>query len=331
MTTVDILMMGPSRVGKTSLLTSMYEQLEHQGSVFTLHPDTNCNNKMQQLLIAFKKIFNTDGGLTVTDIGIKGGMAKNEYKFDINYNGKLFQQLNFIDVPGNWYGPEATPIQIENVKKLVKESKIIIIAIDSPSMMEFINENNGEALYMEEVNTPSAISNTITKELSINDEKLIILCPVKCETYVKDSRNEELLKRVTTAYEKLLNFCSKIEYKERICISITPIQTLGKVILHTAKEKKVTNKKGEIKIEPEFIFKVENFGGGSESIQYSPVNCDKPLKYILPFLLSSYSRSQWWWERMIFGKFNQQLKESVSELSKNREKDSQLIQGKNLL
>lgn len=322
MATADILMMGPSRVGKTSLLTSMYEQMSNQESNFTLHPDSNSNKMIQEKIIDQKKIFNSTEGLKVTDIGIKGGTAKNEYKFDIKWNGKSFQTLNFIDIPGNWYGKHAISIQTDNVKKLVRNSKVILIAIDSTCMMEFVNEDNGEYIYMEEINRPSSIINTINAAISPKDDKLILLCPVKSETYIKDNRKQILLDRVVDSYKKLLDECSN---KKQICLAVTPVQTLGDIILHTSKE--VISKEG--KKEPEFTFKVE-----SKSSKYNPTDCDQPLKYILPFLLSSYGKSQWFWERLMYKQFNKELKDAIEALSGNRKEDIppfKLVQGKELL
>ena len=107
---------------------------------------------------------------------------------------------------------------------LVERSDVFVIAIDTPFLM---NTDDAEGVAINMVyNRVNEITQTMSK-LKINSEddlKQIILCPVKCEKWIRAGEADKVVKKVLKSYRDLIN---RWVGCPEVTIQIMPIQTVG--------------------------------------------------------------------------------------------------------
>lgn len=114
--------------------------------------------------------------------------------------------------------------------------------------------------------------------VNLNSPKLILLAPLKCETYFYNRSTLSVLASVEEHYASLFNFLSG--FKNTIGFAITPAQTLGNILLADCQEDRPS---------PEFIFKPIYPGA-----TYSPRDVDQLWTYILSFVMAQALKSNQW-------------------------------------
>lgn len=312
----NILMFGPTAVGKTSLLTSMYKGLN--GLIdfggLNINADETSSKQFQETYIQMINIFKQEELLVKT--GIAAGQDEREFKFELldHSNKEPFMKINFIDIPGEWVGLNAKDYQIKKVKEHIIKSDILLITIDSPAMME----HGGD--HMPKINNPDIINDALVRIIKADKNRLIIFCPVKCEKYldteVKSNNSFALTKETKKYYGKSLDYFRK-NLSNNICVAITPVQTLGGVRLQ-----KVIVENGE----PLFSFVKK-----TADSKLSPKDCDQPLRYILSFILSQHISNEGFWS-WLFGS-NRFVRNALIKFSRGIKKETpfEIIQGENLL
>jgi Double-GTPase 2 len=316
---IKIAMLGASGVGKTSLLTAMYEQFaETIGKTnLQLTPDYESAALLQERLGELKSLldnFEAKGG-------VNGSTNERSFIFDLGKKASQpFITLNFHDFPGNYLQSGATPENKKFVKDLLTESAIIIITIDTPALME----RGGK--WHDSINRPQQIANLFqTVYRDIQSPKLVILVPVRCETYLRDSKTANLLtKNIKEKYSQLLNFLSSPSLLPWVVAIITPVQTVGNVVFSNIEE---------VDGQARFYFRKN-----SHDAEYSPKNSDQPLRYILRFLLKlqiQHKNKEWGIFasfRELFG-WNIYLKEAASKAAIECKTDDgfAVLQGENWL
>ena len=82
------------------------------------------------------------------------------------------------DIPGEWL----TDAHQEQVKALIHNCQVIIIAIDTPYLFSKMT-GKGYGAYHEEYNKPLEITNFFKNSLSVSDiqDRMILFVPIKCE------------------------------------------------------------------------------------------------------------------------------------------------------
>jgi len=307
---VAICMLGPRAVGKTSLLTSMYEQFKDKSKELNLQltSDIETREILDEYLKNLKNLFNNSNDIFQCDaFYIREG--KRIYTFKLGKSDKVPSlQLNFIDYMGNYLQSEQ-----DFVLDIVIKSQVILIAIDTPALME----KNG--IYNDLINKPDLVKNFFAKgQDKINQPRLIIFAPIKCEKYIPE-RSKEMVDKIKNSYRRLLDIFSSDALKDKIAAVITPVQTLGNIRFA----------KYEIKngIACPYFTKTNN--------DYSPVDTEQPLFYLLKFLLNLHLdyRSVSWnlfsFLRDFFGE-DEHLKDAIEKISgeckKNRD-GFEILQG----
>lgn len=268
---LKITMLGASGVGKTSLLTAMYEQFESNVGKINLQltPDEESSAILQERLIELKSLlddFEAKGGIQ----GTQG--EPEDLKYFIFGLGKKANnpsiKLCFQDYPGNYHTLKATPEKREFVKKLLRECVAVLIAIDATALME----NNGK--WHELINRPQQITDLFkTAYLNLESPRLVIFAPVKCEKYMQNEKSsKELVQRVKEGYAKLIDLFQTEALLPKVVSVITPVQTVGSVLFS-----RVEVNNGV----PQFYFRKS-----SHDAEYCPKDSEQPLRYLLRFLLS---------------------------------------------
>ncbi|TYB64902.1 hypothetical protein FXF51_20905 [Nonomuraea sp. PA05] len=282
---IDVTMLGSIGVGKTTLLASMYERFGQVIGTTDLQvtpTDRKTSVSLQGYIEDLRRIAD---GLRVQG-GIQGTGELRDYAFDVGRKGRapLFK-LRFTDYPGKYLlNPDNS--DDEKLQRALERAHVILVAIDAAALLE----RNGR--YHNLINIPQIVTDEIKRMLQVRMDRLIILAPLKCETYVeKPPGAQELKAKIIDEYRTLLNYIGSGELRERVGCVITPVQTVGSVVFHRLEE-------DPQHLNPVFEFRVKAVGA-----RYAPLHTDQLLRYALRFVVNKYRDSDHrgvmraWWER----------------------------------
>ncbi len=281
---LKITMLGASGVGKTTLLTAMYEQFETNigNTNLQLTPDDESAAILQDRLIELKSmvdVFEARGrvGIEGTE-AMAGPESLRSFSFGLGRKGETPSlNLRFYDYPGGYHATQATKEEKDFVKKTLRESTAVLIPIDAPSLME----KNGK--FHEKINRPQQIKALFNAAYqNLDSPRLIIFAPVKCEKYLKNNKTaKELLEKVKQGYAPLLDHFNSPSLNPWVANVITPVQTVGSVIFSRMEVDSENN--------PHFYFRKTR-----HDAEYSPSDSEQPLRYLLRFLLKIHLDSRQW-------------------------------------
>lgn len=237
MADLKITMLGPRGVGKTTLLTAMYDRFEATigQTNLQLTPDSITGAHLTERLGELKTLLvNTKvtGGIEGTP-KLDDPSAHPVFKFGLGKKAKVPSlNLRFHDYPGGYIESSASPEQRGYVDNLVRDSHVVVIAIDAPPMME----KNG--LYDETINRPSQIKVMFANAYqSLSSRRLVLFAPVKCEKYAATPDGaQKLTRRVRESYAQTFDFFNGEDLRSRVAAVITPVQTVGGVIFSQLQE-----------------------------------------------------------------------------------------------
>ena len=280
-TELQIAMLGASGVGKTTLLTSMYEQFEETTREVNIqlkpaNPYTEQTlQKYLKQLRSLAETFEAKEGLRGT-AATAGPNSIKPFNFTIGKKAdKPSLQLCFRDYPGGYISSQDIT-EKRYVRKLLEQSAAVVVAIDTPAIMEV------KGKWHQLRNKPNDITELFKIAYrNLNEPKLVILAPVKCETYVQDEESAHLLcQRIEQEYARLLEFFQAPGLADKVAVVITPVQTVGCVIFLVA---------GERNGQPVFTFTKTSFNA-----TYSPQDSEQMLRYLLRFLFKLYLEQRRW-------------------------------------
>ncbi len=277
---MKVCMMGPKAVGKTTVLTAVFN--ETQTSIcntslnLTAKGDTNAEliDRLHLLdSIFLKKASISDN--TIQNAGISATSVESKFEFGFGHAGKdPVVDLVIKDFPG-----EMVVDQQDEVINFIKESQCIFIAVDTPHLME----RNGEFNMVK--NKPEKITHLFKNAINaMKSEKLVIFIPLKCEKYFHEQRMEDVLSRLEEVYAELIKL---LKETNKVCCCVCPIQTLGDVEFDDFTYQET----GEVALAPDGCpsnvkYKYVNEG------KYSPFFCSQPLYTLLLFVVAQYKRQR---------------------------------------
>lgn len=224
----QILMLGGRRCGKTSILASIVYVLKENTEIFSVHDHTDYTQNEGGVSLSAKRI-EIDNYLKnrknagknnnfLVDFSSTKGIGK--YHISTQIKGKSPVAFDFVDVQG-----EAMEVKSRfhnETVELVKNSDVFVIAIDTPYLMQDINDNINTVWNRTEEITD--MLGNISIENENIDRKLIILCPVKCEHWTQHGQADMVTERVCKAYRRLIN--NWVNHKA-VDIWVMPIETAG--------------------------------------------------------------------------------------------------------
>jgi len=280
---LNIIMLAIRGTGKTSLLAAMHEEFDktfERANLQAWTEDSNTLRAIEECKAIFSKI---DARLKdqVTPTEIKENPWNDQgFFFEIGSEGKKFIKLRFTDPSGEYFKSAATPTQKEYVREKLNQCDAVVIPIDATALMQNKRGkvSHGEiGIWHEEKNNPQRITQLLKDAYTnVKLPRLVILAPIKCETYMQNSTSaEDLLDHIKMGYQELLNFLSDTTRKDKISVVITPVQTIGNVVYAYHK----TDGNG-----------LTTFYYNKTPINapYKPKDGDQPLRYILLFLINVY-------------------------------------------
>lgn len=271
--TIKATMLGPRAVGKTSIMASIFSdsRKEVAGTKLCFIPQESCANvlnlkkaKLQDIIIKRKEFAdrpNTgaiEASSTVTSLDFDMGLKDRAKSINISIK----------DFPGEYL--DSKP---EEVSEFIDESHIVMIAIDTP----YLIEDHGK--YNEEKNEVYQVVSFFMNHSKSLTNKLVLLIPLKCERYFHDGVIDEVTDRVQDVYSTLIDFCKA----NNIACAVTPIQTLGGVEF----DRFIDNSSSV-----SALSKLSSYRFYGAAPEYMPMFCVQPLYYLLTYVANYYEWSK---------------------------------------
>jgi hypothetical protein len=308
---LKIIMVALRGMGKTSLLAAMHEEFRKTFDRANLDTWVDDNNTLRAIEECKSVLKNIDAKLEnkVTPTQPKDNPWSDQgFSFELGSSGKKFMKLRFTDPSGEYFNPNASDEQRQYVKRQLNECDAVVIPIDATALMQKKTGkvNNAEiGTWHEEKNSSQRITQLLKDAYTnVKSPRLVILAPVKCETYTKTPRDaESLLYHVRIGYGELLNFFKSDSLIDKVAVVIAPVQTIGNVVFSYAK----TDNDGYTK----FYYHKTPINA-----PYEPKDGDQPLRYILLFLINVFLENK----KEILKKEQENLKALTSELGKDKSK-----------
>ncbi len=325
---INILMLGGKRCGKTTVLSSMYGEINKAlaGTNMKLEVvDQTAADLIRARKAIEEKMADFKNPLTRVEVDDNPTSAMKTYNFRLHMGNKKFP-FKIHDIPGEWL----TDNHQKEVRSLIKESQVIMIAIDTPYLFAKMT-GKGYGIYHEEYNKPMEIANFFKNSLSTDyiEDRMILFVPIKCERYYHLTncpklnvyqRNymQELVNAVGCGYRDLLGYLrSAPALRNNTTLAITPILSAGGIDFVSFRRDESTGKIVSLYQEPEFLKEYEQ--------GYSPKFCEQPMIYSLIYILMQEFHKEkvaFAGNRLFRGIGNDQIVEAVNTLRRKLKRNT---------
>ena len=196
MSSINVLLFGASRSGKTSILSSMLTasrtylsqdyNLLLQDSTNYADDKTTLNDSKLGMANLLKKDWSPEPRLR----DLTGSQQLSEYRFQLtirNVQGMDPLTVNFIDMPGENF--KLTHPGYNQVCDLVKDCQILMVAVDTPSLL--YADKMQDAYYDDALNCVDGLMDMVSL-LGMNRGedalRLLVFVPIKCEYWVQNNK-----------------------------------------------------------------------------------------------------------------------------------------------
>lgn len=274
-----VLMFGARRTGKTSVLASMLTNFQEvtAGTNVTFSPKPQTMAYLQKKREELEHVFISKPSNSVWEIDPDPTSDIVTYSFKMNFTDVSDEYtITFVDIPGEHINDRQ---YIEEVQELLSKCGVVLIAIDTPHLME----ENGK--FNEFFNKTAIIHNLFLNSKQFYEaDKMILFVPLKCEKYYHENRMEDVKEAVKHYYKNIIAHMGNSFIKDKITMAVTPILTMGDVVFsHFGKNERgliETIAVGGEKFRPRHVYyKVRN-----DHAKFSPKYCEQPLVYTLSFI-----------------------------------------------
>ena len=330
---IKIFMVGGRRCGKTTVITSLWNNADVtlSGTNLSLLTDNKLINKLQDTFDLSESYFDdpdTESFVKVSDDNTTSELKS--YNFSLRLAGKKTGiDIQFVDVPGEFF---VTPEHYESVKQEIRESHVIIVAIDTPCLMEDMDERGFGKRHVGS-NKPDNIIHFMKDQLNIDEiaDRLILFVPIKCEKYYYRQEMPQVVDAVRNGYRELLEHIASPNLREHCTAAVLPILSLGGLEFFDFENNSVNPTASQ-----EYIYHA-NCGNAA---RYQPVYCDQPLLYAIDYILktsASYRNGPIWSLRRFFfdsvdGKtLRAELQPLAEKINRNEQEGFVLLQNPILL
>lgn len=287
---MHILMIGGKRCGKTTVLASMYVEIRKVLAATSIQlslEDPATQDYLETAVnVIREKMAAFETPLTRVDVDENPTSAEKICEFTLRAPG-INMPVFFHDIPGEWLEDSHS----DQVKALVRQSQVIIIAIDTPYLFSKMTVD-GYGEYHLDYNRPDMVTNFFKNEVSAEDlrQRLILFVPIKCERYYHLTENprlniyyrnymQEIKNAVAAGYRDLIMYLRSAPALRANPIVITPILSAGGIDFVRFRTDEETGKMISLYQKPEFL--------PSEESGYCPRFCEQPMLYTLVYILKS--------------------------------------------
>ena len=235
-------LVGPTRIGKTSLITALL------GESHTLLAGSGVAMRTVGMATDAKVASNKkelDGDLLAGEFQSKSLKGTVEpFTFHLKLDpGVPESQINIdlLDFPGGWLVADQRPAQYESdweeCRRFITESTVLLVPVDAAILMEASLASQRRAwprLLTTYEGEQGARDWAIERNRKPYEPAMVVFCPVKCESYFTDNggrrdRSIQLLQRFKEVYRDVTNAVSSEAPKAQMIYA--PIDTIGCVEL----------------------------------------------------------------------------------------------------
>lgn len=237
MSTIKVVMVGASRSGKTSILASMLEGCKRNLSKYGLALRAENDDSSFRDAINDMSDLCDDTNASPRMTSLRGNQLITEYSFRLSYLNAPSEDKNKIvvyDIPGEWYDQKTTD-QLDLLEPKIKESQILIVAVDTPALLWTKGEGQ---VYQNLISCKDTILELMPHLGTVIDEdrevkclKSIIFTPIKCENYLHkdaDKFYSDISAAIKSVYSDVLEKAKTGRYR----VTILPMETIGGVEFH---------------------------------------------------------------------------------------------------
>lgn len=229
---------GPTRVGKTSLIASILKDSQRllEGTPVKIGP---FGTKTERRVAQHHR--ELEGSLRAGEFN-PGAVSGTEepFTFELHLDPGVEGtgiRFRLLDYPGGWIDASRRPAEREkewqDCKRWMTESTVLIVPVESAVMMEAASARHKKAV-------PSILNTyeiaQVTREWAKdracrpNEPALLLFCPVKCESYFADNGglrdlSDELFNTVRDQYHEVLQAVRGEAPQVKVVYS--PVDTIG--------------------------------------------------------------------------------------------------------
>lgn len=242
-------LVGPSRVGKTSLVTAVIDDAQRmvQGRPVQVVPadgptmeSVNNSRDIMRGAIDAREFNPSALGSTGSPQLFNIALESSGHRHDSGV------RISVLDSPGGWIThPAQIPPEMQGewefCQRFMAESTVLLVPIDATVLMEATTPK--ERASIRRILAISMVERVVTdwaKERARSQDRdepaVLVLCPLKCESYFDDNgghrdRSGELLRRVQAIYGEAMAIARTETRGRSLQILYSPIDTYGCVEL----------------------------------------------------------------------------------------------------
>lgn len=280
MDSINVLMLGGRRVGKTTVMTSIVEHFDWLESVtdgnirFSATEDTKTVltflNKELKTVFSF---FEREAKKSVTvDFDIHPPCVAHTYDFFLSAPGIANQQISFTNVPGEYLQHSKFD---QALRELVAKSQIVMIVIDTPHLVEDVDLELGYGKYHDSYNRVKEVTHLLKTHLqNSNGPHMVLFVPVKCEKYYHQNNTDShklgmgmVNSMVKKGYSELIAFLTGGTVREQCATAIMPVLTMGGIEFFEFDDHSYTG--------------LYSFVLNPDLRKFNPMYCEQPLLLIM--------------------------------------------------
>lgn len=295
--TINMIMLGPSRVGKSSLLATMYREIRVLDTDFTLNPVGETEDLLDAAYEELSEILGEPKYTEVTK-GKKGNEGFTEHEFEVGFENSHAFNLVFHDFRGGALMKNGD--ELKELQQRISLSHVIFNVLDSVALMEC------DKIRSDKLNGHSRIVTQLDKSMTDGEKYLIVFVLVKCEKYMKKAADrKELMARFEERHKAVLKLIDKKnKSSNKIASLVIPVKTLGCV------EFAYLNDDGH------FVFV-------RKGDEFKPEDVDQPLRYALSFALNHVDSNRGMLENVVnwFTGYGKRFTNAVNDFHKGRKKN----------
>lgn len=294
---INVIMLGPEAVGKTTLLATMYKQMGRIGTMasFNLTATEKTTNYLDDTYLKVSDVLKSESFSPVKSL-MTGTQGLVKHEFHVSFNQKQEFEFIFFDIAGGLVRAQGAEQDVKQFKAQLAKSYIIVNVVDGAALMNSLNK--GRELLSDSINRPTLVRDLLVPILKDGQPRIILFVITKCEKWFNDPNLQ------ATFEEHYREVLMLIQRHENLAGMLIPVKTLGCVEFsrfegHGDDEKMVFVRKPNLKFESEDV--------------------DQPLRHALSFALSHHHENRNLFSKMlhsITGKhnsFQESLKQFIQE------------------
>ena len=244
--------LGPSGVGKTSLMATMYDNVKEMfnGTLLSIKPSSNSNQRINRAVAEMNAALSPDAEFEPRE----GTSEAIEYSFSIGMSSNYFIECAFKDFPGGWLSDDIDRFEKEILPWLM-ESQVLILPVDASQLMQYNKKDKKQREsvinFCEIPQLERIVGDWAKERRAKNTFGRIFVVPLRCETYINDYNKSQLMyQQINEIYKPVFDSFVK-NIGEQHDAYYCPVDTYGCVKFLKCKWEK--NAIGGLTFRPTFV------------------------------------------------------------------------------